>query len=413
MGHHSATPRHVLRKGSGRAEKAKEPAKHAGAGASFRDALREGWEGSVFVVRMASKLLWALHVSARCFYLLARLLLYIFLLLPVFVRATAYCWLHPSVANFVRYGPKRRHLMDIYMLRPELRDAGPRPVVVFFTGGVWIIGYKMWGMLMGMVLQRLGILLIVPDYRNFPQATGDDMVEDTILAVQWSLDHCEDYGGDPSRIFLVGQSAGAHLLAMALIRRATGSRSEAEAAEALGQAGIRWKPKEISAFVGISGPFDLVDLSDHFHSRGLDRRLLSSIFEGRLDDFSPTRLVTDRDLTLPPVLLVHGTADSSVPSRSAVDFAAALQAAGMEVALKLYPGKSHTDPILEDPIAGNDPLIEELAFLVRSSEPRRAMALICERVEGGQDVVHDNDFPTGTRMMPMFVIQLARMVNPF
>ena len=82
--------------------------------------------------------------------------------------------------------------------------------------------------------------------------------------------------------------------------------------------------------MGISGPFDLVDLSDHFHSRGLDRRLLSSIFEvrtqqkpstaehacdvlsgcvpdleaqGRLDDFSPTRLVTDRDLTLPPVLL--------------------------------------------------------------------------------------------------------------
>ena len=57
----------------------------------------------------------------------------------------------------------------------------------------------------------------------------------------------------------MGQSAGAHLLAMALIRRATGSRSEvsqslpkpvaairsleAEAAEALGQAGIRWKPK--------------------------------------------------------------------------------------------------------------------------------------------------------------------------
>ena len=39
--------------------------------------------------------------------------------------------------------------------------------------------------------------------------------------------------------------------------------------------------QDISAFVGISGPFDLVDLSDHFHSRGLDRRLLSSIFEAR------------------------------------------------------------------------------------------------------------------------------------
>ena len=39
-------------------------------------------------------------------------------------------------------------------------------------------------------------------------------------------------------------------------------------------------------------------------------------------------------------LLVHGTADTSVPSRSAVHFAAALQAAGVEAALKLYPGRA-------------------------------------------------------------------------
>ncbi|CAE7544441.1 ICME [Symbiodinium natans] len=405
MGHHTATPRHVLRRGASGREKSKEPPKPGTL--TFQDALREALEGSAFVLRMAGKLLWALRVSARCFYLLVRLLLYIFLLLPVFVRATAYCWLHPSVSNFVRYGAKRRNLMDVYMLRQEFRDAGSQPVVVFFTGGVWIIGYKMWGMLMGMVLQRLGILLLVPDYRNFPQATGEEMVEDTLLAVQWSLDHCEEYGGDPSRLFLVGQSAGAHLLSMALLKRASEAKALASSPS------IRWQPKDIAAFVGISGPFDLVDLSDHFHSRGLDRRLLSSIFEGRLEDFSPTRLVTaDRARMLPPVLLVHGTADTSVPSRSAIDFTTALQAAGADADVKLYPGKSHTDPILEDPIAGNDPLIEELAFLVKSHDPRRAVALICDSA-ADKDVVHDKDCSVGHRMMPLPVIRLARMVNPF
>mmetsp|Transcript_34869 Transcript_34869/g.64920 ORF Transcript_34869/g.64920 Transcript_34869/m.64920 type:complete len:272 (+) Transcript_34869:1-816(+) len=271
---------------------------------------------------------------------------------------------------------------------------------------------------MGMVLQRLGVLLIVPDYRNFPQATGEEMVEDVTLAVQWSLDHCREYGGDPSRLFVAGQSAGAHLLAMALLRRADRVHCESQVTapvETKQITPISWKPKELAAFVGISGPFDLVDLAGHFHERGLDKRILSSIFEGRLAEFSPTRLVDrHRAKQLPPALLVHGTADSSVPSRSASDFAAALQTAGAEVNIKLYAGKSHTDPILEDPMAGNDPLIEELSQLVRSTEPSKAIKLICEGcAKLGKDVELDAAIPQGRRMMPLPVLQLARIINPF
>ena len=54
-------------------------------------------------------------------------------------------------------------------------------------------------------------------------------------------------------------------------------------------------------------------------------------------------------------LLVHGTADTSVPSRSAVDFAEALQAAGAEVDMKLYPGQpwrvEHADVSAHKPIS--------------------------------------------------------------
>ena len=57
--------------------------------------------------------------------------------------------------------------------------------------------------------------------------------------------------------------------------------------------------QDIAAFVGISGPFDLVDLSDHFHSRGLDRRLLSSIFEARMKKVAQSRTVS--------ALEVHGS----------------------------------------------------------------------------------------------------------
>ena len=51
---------------------------------------------------------------------------------------------------------------------------------------------------------------------------------------------------------------------------------------------------------------------------------------------------------MPPIFLFHGTADLSVPASVAVDFHEALQQAGYAAYLKLYAGKSHTDPIIED-----------------------------------------------------------------
>ncbi|KAI9921517.1 hypothetical protein PsorP6_000798 [Peronosclerospora sorghi] len=52
------------------------------------------------------------------------------------------------------------------------------PVVVFFlSGGAWIIGYKAWGALMGRVLESLGVVVVTPDYRNFPQGVVPDMMK--------------------------------------------------------------------------------------------------------------------------------------------------------------------------------------------------------------------------------------------
>lgn len=54
----------------------------------------------------------------------------------------------------------------------------------------------------------MGILTIVPDYRNFPQGDVEDMVTDVIAAVNWTSKNAEAYGGDPEKIVLAGQSAG-------------------------------------------------------------------------------------------------------------------------------------------------------------------------------------------------------------
>ena len=50
-----------------------------------------------------------------------------------------------------------------------------------------VIGNKLWSALIARSLASLGYLIIVPDYRNFPQGTIEDMCEDLISALKWTL----------------------------------------------------------------------------------------------------------------------------------------------------------------------------------------------------------------------------------
>jgi acetyl esterase/lipase len=84
--------------------------------------------------------------------------------------------------------------------------------------------------------------------------------------------------------------------------------------------------------------------------------MVDKIFEDRMEVFSPvTRLRGDtfarhRSVTtlFPTVLLMHGTADNTVPDDQSTDFAMALRGLDVSVTVKRYSGKSHTDPIIED-----------------------------------------------------------------
>ena len=44
-----------------------------------------------------------------------------------------------------------------------------------------------------------------------------DMLRDCNTGIRWVLNHCHQHGGDPSRVYLVGQSCGAQLASLAMI----------------------------------------------------------------------------------------------------------------------------------------------------------------------------------------------------
>jgi prenylcysteine alpha-carboxyl methylesterase len=121
---------------------------------------------------------------------------YTFLLMPGFIQVVYYYFFSSQVCRSVVYGEQPRNRLDLYI--PTDRT-GLKPVVAFVTGGAWIIGYKGWGALLGRRLAERGILVACIDYRNFPQGTIGDMVEDASQGIAFVCNNIASYGGDPER----------------------------------------------------------------------------------------------------------------------------------------------------------------------------------------------------------------------
>jgi len=568
--------------------------------------------------RLAFVLLGYLGLGFKWIGMFCRLMMFVWCLTPGFARIAIWYCFTKRIRRNIRYGPNGRNLVDIYFppnyvipsptassssasasasssssseqedsSQPKQRDL--LPVVVFISGGAWIIGYKAWSASMGKLLSEQNVIYVTPDYRNFPQGSMRDMLEDVDCAMTWVFEHIEEYGGDPKRIYLVGQSAGAHLGAMTVLNKvrrqydrqmelaasssASSSVSPSSSSslstspsslqlalppsvssslnrqlghihissetmlcdESKGGGGLcdeedeederemgngskgdgcgestkepnqlslpsmllrvptrllrrflpsiltpssshyhcsasiylqqsfppqypsssdiagrsvvcsdadkfaalppnyprptpergwshhdveAWDIRQLKGFVGVSGPYDLLSFVEHLHSRGLNKHLLHSLVGGRsgIAEFSPARrILNDRCSLLshlhhecedkrellyrqpgikdlfPHMTLIHGTADTTCPSVSTELFAAALRGCEVPLTVKYYQNKSHTDPLLEDPMGGSNPLIEDLMELITGTHT----VLKCKAV------------------VPEFMIRAARWINPF
>jgi acetyl esterase/lipase len=108
------------------------------------------------------------------------------------------------------FGSHERHRLDIF------RESGrrPAPVLVFVHGGGFVMGDKRAPGLpfydnIGDFAASAGFVGVTMTYRLAPTHPWPAGSEDVALAVSWLRANIASYGGDPGRIFLIGQSAGA------------------------------------------------------------------------------------------------------------------------------------------------------------------------------------------------------------
>ncbi len=150
-----------------------------------------------------------------------------------FTGAAALAQMHPrarrqrralDIVHDVPYLPtgERAHMLDIY--RPT-RIPGPWPVVVYVHGGSFRILSKDTHWVPGVQFARRGYLTFVLNYRLSPEHRFPAAFEDVTAAVEWVAKIAPFHGGDPERIILAGESAGANLV-LAWAIAATYARKE-------------------------------------------------------------------------------------------------------------------------------------------------------------------------------------------
>lgn len=198
------------------------------------------------------------------------------------------------------YGANPRQKLDLYL--PVPAAPGPAPVVVFFYGGNWQEGKKEQYLFLGEALAARGFIVVIADYRLYPEVRYPAFIEDGAAAVRWTLAHVAEYGGDPARVSVMGHSAGAYIALMLALDR-----------EWLGEDRAR-----IAAAVGLAGPYDFLPLTDPAFK----------IMFSTAPDLRDTQPITYADGSAPPVLLVTGRLDMIVSPGNTMRLAARIRAKG-------------------------------------------------------------------------------------
>ena len=245
----------------------------------------------------------------------------------------------PGVEKYVVYGMYSglALLMDVY--HPQKPNGYG---VMFIAGSGWqapftynAVGLKdserqisTWVPPLG----RAGYTVFVINHRASPRYHYPAAVEDAQRAVRFVRHHAKQFGVDPAHLGGVGGSSGAHLIGLVAMLAAPGVADDPDQ--------VNREPATLQCVVLRAAPSDLKQMigADGFPLVVSFMELPPLSFENVYAAASPIAHVSRSS---PPVLLLHGDADKTVPFQQSVSMEAALRAANVPVKLLRIPGGEH------------------------------------------------------------------------
>lgn len=230
----------------------------------------------------------------------------------------------------IAYGSGPLEKLDLYI--PKNKGSARMPILIFLHGGGWRMGDKQQQGGKGALYAQNGIIFVNANYGLAPNVVHPQQVLDVAKSIKYSVDHAQEWGGDPERIFLMGHSAGAHLVDLV----ATNQRF-------LQEVGV--KPTCIKGVISLDTAS--LDLLKRTQEESMEGKHVGAMIEqafGKssemLKDGSPT-LNIHKGAYYPPFLMYCGERRRSCLEQHK-EFAHQLKNVGAKVAVKPVP-LSHRD----------------------------------------------------------------------
>ena len=208
---------------------------------------------------------------------------------------------------------------------------GPLPVVAYYHGGGWLLGsVDAYDIVCRALANASGALVVSVEYRLGPEHMFPAAVVDAYAAAAWLGEHADTLGGDAARLAVAGDSAGGNLAAVvSLLARERGDPA------------VRFQLLVYPVTTcDLASGFDM-EYEGYFLYRDelqwhQDNYLASPAMT---DDWRVSPLLAPDHSGLPPALVM--TAECDPLHLQAEQYAAKLEAAGVPVALRQYPGMIH------------------------------------------------------------------------
>ncbi len=208
--------------------------------------------------------------------------------------------------------------LEMTMYFPTVPGNSKLPAIVFFFGGGWVSGNPDHFQMQAEYLASRGIIAICPDYRtkNRFNTTPFESVKDAKSAMRYLKINGSKMRIDTSKIVAAGGSAGGHLAACTAIIKNVNEESDNLSVSSVPFALVLFNP--------------VVDTG----KRGYGQTKM----QGREFEISPVHHITSN---VPPSLIMHGKADTTVPYQNVVRFKQVMKQAGNKCVLKGYKKQTH------------------------------------------------------------------------
>lgn len=246
----------------------------------------------------------------------------------------------------VVYGQKEGMGLTLDVLRPENGAKGIG--IVLISSGSWkssksnlpeeVAEFRKDHWAMGLLSH--GFTAFVVRHGSGPRFQVPEMVEDVRRAVRFIRLHAADYGVDPEHLGITSGSSGGHL---ALMVGMTGDDGDADSQDTVArvssriQAIVSWFPP--TDLVNFGGPDGYTMIERLQPQRFTDMFGTITDLPAQLKAVSPVYFTTPDD---PPLLLIHGDADRTVPVQQSEVMRAKYEELGLTVKLIVQPGGGHT-----------------------------------------------------------------------